>query len=98
MRVKFKLYASLKRGKGTVEVEFEGKTLKDALRELFKIYPDLSEIVEEGKVKTFYKIFVNGRDVEHIKGLDTELKDGDEIAIFPPIAGGSNRKHLPFFE
>ncbi|ADC66235.1 MoaD family protein [Ferroglobus placidus DSM 10642] len=91
MKVKFKLYASLRRGRGTVEVEFKGKTLRDALRELFKIYPDLSEIVERDRVKEFYKIFVNGRDVEHLEGLDTELKEGDEIAIFPPIAGGLNR-------
>ena len=88
MKVKFKLFASLKKGSGVVEVEFEGKKLREALEELFKIYPELKVVVEGGKIKEFYKIFVNGRDVEYLKGLETELRDGDEVAIFPPIAGG----------
>ncbi len=97
MKVKFKLFASLKRDRGVVEVEFEGRKLKDALSELFKIYPELKSIVEGDRIRDFYKIFVNGRDVEHLKGLETELRDGDEIAIFPPIAGGLNSKISPIF-
>jgi sulfur-carrier protein len=32
--------------------------------------------------------FVNGRDVVHLKGIDTPLHSDDVIAIFPPVAGG----------
>jgi MoaD family protein len=34
-------------------------------------------------------ILVNGRHHTHLPGrLDTELADGDQVAIFPPVAGG----------
>jgi len=34
-------------------------------------------------------ILVNGRSTLHLAdGLDTVLRDGDRVAIFPPVAGG----------
>jgi molybdopterin converting factor small subunit len=34
-------------------------------------------------------ILVNGRHTSHLAdGLDTVLRDGDRVAIFPPVAGG----------
>jgi molybdopterin converting factor small subunit len=32
---------------------------------------------------------VNGRHVSHLpEGLETELADGDEVSVFPVVAGG----------
>ncbi len=33
-------------------------------------------------------LFINGRDVVHLKGLDSPLKSDDVVAIFPMVAGG----------
>lgn len=47
-----------------------------------------SLIMENGKFKRTYKILVNGRDLDFLDGENTIIKDGDIIAIFPPIGGG----------
>lgn len=33
-------------------------------------------------------ILVNGRGISFLRGLNTSLKDGDVVAIFPPVSGG----------
>jgi molybdopterin synthase sulfur carrier subunit len=33
-------------------------------------------------------IFINGRDVAHLKGIDSSLGVDDVVAIFPMVAGG----------
>jgi len=33
-------------------------------------------------------IFINGRDVAHLKGLESPLGSDDVVAIFPMVAGG----------
>ena len=43
---------------------------------------------QTGKVKDFFKIFVNGRDNDFLNGLETKLQDGDNIAFFQLIGGG----------
>lgn len=48
----------------------------------------LEKMMENGKkVHSKIKILVNGRDIEHLEGLETEIKDRDLISILP-IAGG----------
>lgn len=33
-------------------------------------------------------ILVNGRDIDFLKGLKTELQEGDIVVLIPPVAGG----------
>jgi MoaD family protein len=39
-------------------------------------------------VKGFLQFLVNGRSVSSSKGIETELSDGDILAIVPPVSGG----------
>ncbi|MFQ5904486.1 MAG: MoaD/ThiS family protein [Candidatus Binatia bacterium] len=44
---------------------------------------------ETGGVRSFYRILLGGRDYRCLENrLETSLTDGDQIAIFPPVAGG----------
>lgn len=87
--VKIKLFASLREnvGKGEIEAKIHGET---AVGELLKGHKVLGKFVFEkgGRLKALYKVLINGRDIEGMKGLRTAVKPGDEVCIFPPVAGG----------
>jgi molybdopterin synthase sulfur carrier subunit len=43
---------------------------------------------KKGKVQDFLSFLVNGKNINILQGFDTELKQGDTIAILPPVGGG----------
>ena len=91
MRVKVKLFATLRESTGVSQLDLEltGSKVADVIYTLVDMYPQLSSMLDSsGKLKKFYKVFLNGRDIDHIKGLDSPIKEGDVLAIFPPVAGG----------
>lgn len=75
----------------TLEVK-DGSNLKDLIDVLSEKYGKnfKESILQSGKdeVQPYIKILINGRDIEFLKGLLTELKDGDEVVIIPPAGGG----------
>lgn len=86
MKVKVKLFATLRRfGK---EFEVEGSCLEDALKKLAEKLGDefYREVFdEEGNIRQDRIVTVDGRNIKDEK---PKLKEGSVIAIFPPIAGG----------
>ena len=38
--------------------------------------------------KGFLQFLVNGNSTSTLNGLETELKDGEVLAILPPVGGG----------
>ncbi len=94
MRVRIYLYATLRElagGKRIVEVEVpEGATVLEALLEADRKIPGLAgEILDSGRVREGYKVMVSGRDVDFEGGPGARrLREGEEIHVFPPVAGG----------
>ena len=43
---------------------------------------------QTGEVKGFLQFLINGKSTETLKGLETELANGDVLAIIPPVGGG----------
>ena len=41
-----------------------------------------------GQPKNFLQFLINGTSTATLNGLETELKDGDVLAILPPVGGG----------
>jgi len=42
----------------------------------------------QGQVRVHVNLFVNGAHIRELDGLDTALKDGDEVVILPAVSGG----------
>jgi molybdopterin synthase sulfur carrier subunit len=72
-----------------VEVK-EGSTVKDLLDELSLSRQRLKLAIfdESGKVREYVILMKNRKNIDNLAGLDTELSEGDEMAILPPVAGG----------
>ncbi|MEM0120264.1 MAG: ubiquitin-like small modifier protein 1 [Thermoprotei archaeon] len=91
MKVTVRYFARVREGLGrsSDEVELDGEpTLMDLLRLLVEKYPILKGIIFEADSKTlnkFYQVMVSG---ERVAGLDRKLREGDVVAIIPPVAGG----------
>jgi sulfur-carrier protein len=62
------------------------------LRALSERYgKDFTEYVynsKTGEVKGFLQFFINGQSTQAEHGLETEMHDGDVLAIVPPVGGG----------
>jgi molybdopterin synthase sulfur carrier subunit len=41
-----------------------------------------------GNLRDYLKIMINGEDIRDLAELDTLLKDGDQVVMFQTIAGG----------
>ncbi|HLQ32463.1 MAG TPA: ubiquitin-like small modifier protein 1 [Chloroflexota bacterium] len=73
----------------TVSLDTSG-TVADCLNALEVKYPGIGERLrdEDGEIRRFVNIYVNGDDVRFLRGVATELKSGDELSIVPAMAGG----------
>ena len=41
-----------------------------------------------GEVRSFLQFLINGKGATTLNALETELEDGDVLAILPPVGGG----------
>ncbi len=75
---------------GAGEISGTGATVAALVDDLEQSHPGIKERIcdEQGKVRRFVNIFVNGDDIRFLDNLDTRVKDDDEVSIVPAIAGG----------
>ena len=69
----------------------EGSTVSQLVQVLIESYPALGPqlIDNDGKLYSHVHVFINGRDAPMLPdSMQTILKTGDSIDIFPPVAGG----------
>ena len=81
------------RNRAKFEMDVGDITLRELLDMLCKEFGnDLKSQVFDPKTNTvsnMLRVLVNGRHYTTLPGrLETYLQDGDEIALFPPVAGG----------
>jgi molybdopterin converting factor small subunit len=77
-------------GRGQVEVETAGGSLRDALEELFAAHPGIRDrlLTDQGEIRQHVNVFAGKTDARSLGGMATPLADGMEISIIPAISGG----------
>jgi molybdopterin synthase sulfur carrier subunit len=76
---------------GADEVNAQGTNIRSLVEDLEKNYPGIKERIcdENGKIRRFVNVYVNGDDIRFLQNLETSVKEGDNISIVPAIAGGA---------
>jgi molybdopterin synthase sulfur carrier subunit len=97
VQIKVRFFTSLREIVGKREEllsfnENEKVTVDLVLKTLTKEYGGpFKEYVYNDKTaqpKGFLQFLINGNSTSTLSGLETELKDGDVLAILPPVGGG----------
>lgn len=89
-----RLYATLRPLAGGKHVDLpaeEGEPVGEVLRRLMAQYPGL-----DGQLLTpdaqallpHVQVFIAGRSIRDLQGLETLIPPGSDLAVFPPVAGG----------
>lgn len=94
MRVKVKYFTTLRELAESAEEEIEiedGGTLGDLIEEVTSKFGkkarNLLRLYHKEVDPSIY-FLINGANARTLYGVNTKLKDGDIVAIIPPIGGG----------
>ena len=91
MKVNF--YATYRPIVGGKTVDFDvdhGITVQQLIEAIITRFPAMQRemLDEQGSLYSHVHIFVNGRDIYYLKGMDTLIRAEDTLNIFPPVGGG----------
>lgn len=69
----------------------EGDTVGEVLDAIGSQFPELRHMIynDADEIPGHINIYVNNTEVHTLQGKQTPLKDGDEMAVIPAIAGGA---------
>jgi molybdopterin synthase sulfur carrier subunit len=76
---------------GAAEVEVEASSLQGVIDALEARYKGVKSRLcdEDGKLRSYVRVFVNGEDARTLGDAKAAVKSGDRVSIVPAIAGGS---------
>jgi molybdopterin converting factor small subunit len=71
-------------------VGLSGATVGEAMTDLVEQYPNLRQHLygEDGALRSYVNLYLNGEDIRHLEGVGTPLSPGDKLALIPAVAGG----------
>jgi len=88
----FTIPSVLNQGGGEKKVEISAANLTEAFAKISETMGDdfKRRVLEnDGKPRSLINIYINGKNAKFSSGMETQLKDGDDIYILPAVAGGS---------
>lgn len=92
--VALRFVGSLRGASGRSKITFEierSLSLEELIKELSQQTPVLSRVFgqsENRKLTSNMLILVNGKEISALDGLDTILKEGDDVVFVPVVHGG----------
>jgi molybdopterin synthase sulfur carrier subunit len=87
--VKIKMYGLFREKTGAEEAELSGEKFIDIMKSLVQKYSVLKNDIFDEDMKLMENVYlINGRNINLIEDVDSQIKDGDNIAIFPIVTGG----------
>jgi molybdopterin/thiamine biosynthesis adenylyltransferase/molybdopterin converting factor small subunit len=90
--IKFTIPSVLNKGGGEKKVEILAATLSEAFTKISENMGDEFQrrvLNPDGTPRSLINIYINGKNMRFGSGMQTPLKDGDEVYILPAVAGGS---------
>jgi molybdopterin converting factor small subunit len=74
---------------GEREVEASGANVRELLEDLAERIPALgARVYDEGEIRSFVNVYVDGEDVRTRDGLDTPVRESSTVILLPAMAGG----------
>ncbi len=75
---------------GKEDVVVHGLTTREALEDMLGQFPGFRPQLckPDGSLRAFVNLFLDGKNIKDLHGLDTDLKSDDILVIVPSIAGG----------
>jgi MoaD family protein len=92
--MQMRVYATLRDlvGSSVIELDVTGPTdVRGVLQQAVAAHPQLAAKVwdADGSLSRSIQVLVNGRPIQYLAGLATQVKLDDDLKMFPPIGGGS---------
>ena len=90
--ITFTIPSVLNQGGGEKKTEISADSLLDAFTKISELMGDdfKRRVLEgDGTPRSLINIYINGKNAKFSDGMETVLKDGDEVYILTAVAGGS---------
>ncbi|HEX9908806.1 MAG TPA: ubiquitin-like small modifier protein 1 [Thermoplasmata archaeon] len=89
-KITVRLFATLREAAGDSRADLDADDVAEMLDVLRSRYgKNLGTMLDSARRDPDrLVILVNGRNLDHKVQWSTKLRDGDEVAIFPPVSGG----------
>ncbi len=78
-------------------VKARGDTVRDVISDLDSQFPGFrAQLLDpQGRLAQHINVYVNQVEIENLQGEATPLKNGDELAVIPALAGGAQTVMTP---
>ena len=75
---------------GVKTLDVEGESIRAVVESLVERHPALRAqlLADDGELHRFVNVYVNGKDVRYLDGLETAVAATDEVRLLPAMAGG----------